>query len=879
MPKTKKADSVLVYDRYYSHKPNAAVSVLKKTAYCCTECLCMLFCLLNIYNIETNPWIIGILCAFFTALFGLLFCFVKKRFAVPSFLLIFGFLIWKNKETVWEKFSYCVDKILLALDGDVFGLSQYLWHKNNYNAEGEILFSVILISAILALICAGAMFKKPSGVLPPIVFAALILPVLISQNLKLNFWFIPAVALLFGGIAFAKPFSSGIISRGGIYSGCRKNFMQEERAFGVKAAKAPIIKRYKMNAVHYSKYFSVGVTAVVIFTAAGLFSTSIMGSGAGIDYSGFFEFFENLGYNVGFHPPFEEFSNDYFSDGSDELGYSLGITNPVKGNQRILTVTNTGEKVYLRGDIGIDFNGTMWSSPVTMPNRKPSSYFRPAEMNVLSRLEENLRENRPNVYYDLIPEEYLKDGRVPFISKGDITINYQCNTNIVFLPAYTSEYPYYDNSDFRIYGDYVVRTKQDKITSVNCTALVPYANYTGKDSELKQGMVYAADIVNNTHNFADWFGIFIASNKYEYPEYRQYVYETYTVIDQNMWTDIQEFLYSNNLIEDNPVNSSNFEKYKYCVKIADYLENNYTYSLNADNGTENPVMEFLNNTKSGHCALYASAMTLIMRSKGYPARYCTGFIAPHTEPGKSAVIKSKDLHAWCEVYFDNIGWITFDPTSAAVSSGEDIDYSSSKEESSYESSEISESSEESENSEEESSEDIINNSGDSEDNSVIFPENSSNNYEPPDENKEINIVIVIVIALIVFVIAAFAIFLIYKFRTFDKKTRKALEFAKTYGDCEELYAKIIAILELCGYTQKTGEQPKSFFTRVDRHFKTKLSKSNKLFMKIAFGNGKFSAEEIKETALHLQSLFEAADTQLVAFGRVKLRRIILGKKP
>ena len=94
--------------------------------------------------------------------------------------------------------------------------------------------------------------------------------------------------------------------------------------------------------------------------------------------------------------------------------------------------------------------------------------------------------------------------------------------------------------------------------------------------------------------------------------------------------------------------------------------NNYTYSLDAKINMKNPILSFLNDVKSGHCALFASSMTLMLRELGIPARYCTGFVAPKTEGDNYAILRSKNLHAWCEAYFDEIGWVTFDPTSSSI---------------------------------------------------------------------------------------------------------------------------------------------------------------------------------------------------------------------
>ncbi len=72
-------------------------------------------------------------------------------------------------------------------------------------------------------------------------------------------------------------------------------------------------------------------------------------------------------------------------------------------------------------------------------------------------------------------------------------------------------------------------------------------------------------------------------------------------------------------------------------------------------------MQFLDDTKRGHCSLYASAMTLILRELGIPARYCTGFYVEGENGGGSVLLREKNLHAWVEVYLGEYGWVNIRP--------------------------------------------------------------------------------------------------------------------------------------------------------------------------------------------------------------------------
>lgn len=70
---------------------------------------------------------------------------------------------------------------------------------------------------------------------------------------------------------------------------------------------------------------------------------------------------------------------------------------------------------------------------------------------------------------------------------------------------------------------------------------------------------------------------------------------------------------------------------------------------------------FILKSQKGYCSYFATALTLLARAEGIPARYVQGYSTP-TYSKTSMYITSSMAHAWTEVYFDNAGWISFDPT-------------------------------------------------------------------------------------------------------------------------------------------------------------------------------------------------------------------------
>ena len=95
-----------------------------------------------------------------------------------------------------------------------------------------------------------------------------------------------------------------------------------------------------------------------------------------------------------------------------------------------------------------------------------------------------------------------------------------------------------------------------------------------------------------------------------------------------------------------------------------YFSDKFKYSLDASPSDNNdPVVQFLLKTKEGHCELFASSMTLMLRRLGIPARYVTGFICEEQHPsGQYYVARVGNAHAWLEAYLPEKGWTLLEPT-------------------------------------------------------------------------------------------------------------------------------------------------------------------------------------------------------------------------
>lgn len=113
--------------------------------------------------------------------------------------------------------------------------------------------------------------------------------------------------------------------------------------------------------------------------------------------------------------------------------------------------------------------------------------------------------------------------------------------------------------------------------------------------------------------------------------------------------------------------------YDQAVALQTFLRQ-YPYSLDvaAPPAGVDAVDYFLFTAQQGYCDFYASAMTVLARSLGLPARVATGFLAQPPDRYGVQTIYQIHSHSWAEVYFAGYGWVEFEPTAGfALDQGPD----------------------------------------------------------------------------------------------------------------------------------------------------------------------------------------------------------------
>jgi len=93
----------------------------------------------------------------------------------------------------------------------------------------------------------------------------------------------------------------------------------------------------------------------------------------------------------------------------------------------------------------------------------------------------------------------------------------------------------------------------------------------------------------------------------------------------------------------------------------------FIYTLRPPVLGNNPVDEFLFETRRGYCEHYATSFVTLARAAGIPARIVTGYQGGEYNPiGNYLRVRQSDAHAWAEVWLEQSGWVRVDPTAAVA---------------------------------------------------------------------------------------------------------------------------------------------------------------------------------------------------------------------
>ncbi|MBQ6175164.1 MAG: hypothetical protein IJK28_11130 [Clostridia bacterium] len=196
-----------------------------------------------------------------------------------------------------------------------------------------------------------------------------------------------------------------------------------------------------------------------------------------------------------------------------------------------------------------------------------------------------------------------------------------------------------------------IRTEGNLIVYFNEASEV----FTTRD--LTAGDTYRVTAVTDTHATPGMAQILDECSRYGDPDRDLEIREAYLSLPANL-PDLDAL----NRIAGEAVSGAN-TRFEMASRIARWLATHCRYTL--DVPEPNPYQDFVSSfvlqTHEGYCTYFASAMVVLCRLRGIPARYVEGYTA---SPGPDGIaqVTGKNCHAWVEVWFSGYGWLTFDPT-------------------------------------------------------------------------------------------------------------------------------------------------------------------------------------------------------------------------
>lgn len=112
---------------------------------------------------------------------------------------------------------------------------------------------------------------------------------------------------------------------------------------------------------------------------------------------------------------------------------------------------------------------------------------------------------------------------------------------------------------------------------------------------------------------------------------------------------------------------------EFAARAGEWLRSRHPYALAASipKGTDtDDIVRWLESEEAGFCEYFASALAVLCRAAGHPARVIAGYHGGTLNAFESyLMVRNSDAHAWVEVFDGGESWVRFDPTANAVAIG------------------------------------------------------------------------------------------------------------------------------------------------------------------------------------------------------------------
>lgn len=490
-------------------------------------------------------------------------------------------------------------------------------------------------------------------------------------------------------------------------------------------------------------------------------------------------------------------------------GEVLELNPPSFRNLPIMTVTtNTGTSLYLRGWIGKDAVDNGWvvlnDNDTDLFFSKVGPNFNPYTQlydytNIVSTTEFSGDEDRKTT------------DKFGFVF-DTVKVKSKFNKSLMmFVPVSGIDDKVIGRyRGITIIGDTIYFFKERRPTGNTYTIKAALQSFSNREfylnfKENQNSYLQLAGFLSDKTNFNE-------EEQFMHDErlYADYVRNTYLALPEN--TEYLEELaldITNNYL-------SEFDK---ALAIERYFKNEYTYAKNfaVTGGTiVDKVKYMINNSKTGYCTYFATAMTLMLRELNIPSRFVIGYHAMTQADSEGdkyiREIYDNNYHAWVEVYFDGVGWLTFDPTPGVNGSNviRDYDY-------------LDDPIEDSTNDSPETPEQLPQEQLPKEDE---FEGGIGNEMPIPDNSlPKWSIILIVVFGFLFIITAVVAITVVSITQKFNDYYNSLI-----YLDPTEMtrivYPQILRLFGALGYKPRPGELLNEFAERIDDNFKLSVSFSS-----------------------------------------------------
>ena len=103
-------------------------------------------------------------------------------------------------------------------------------------------------------------------------------------------------------------------------------------------------------------------------------------------------------------------------------------------------------------------------------------------------------------------------------------------------------------------------------------------------------------------------------------------------------------------------------RYDQAMALQGWFQEKFIYSLEVQPGHSGTAIEAFLDIRVGYCEQFSATFAAMARTLGIPSRVAVGYTPGELTSDNWYSVRGKNAHAWPELYFQDIGWVAFEPT-------------------------------------------------------------------------------------------------------------------------------------------------------------------------------------------------------------------------